>query len=144
METAEMGKVVVSIKLENFVDAENANRGLISPTEIRRAEADDAVVDTGAYGMLLPKRMVEQLGLRRLRTQPTSTLGGRVIVGVYSAVRFTIMDRDGICDVAEIPDEFQPIIGQIPLEMLDLVVDCKRQQVTGNPAHGGAWIMEML
>jgi predicted aspartyl protease len=144
METETVGKVVVAMKIENLFDAATRDQGLLPADQVRSIEVNDALVDTGAYGLLLPKQMVEQLGLRLLRTQPTSTLGGRVVVNVYSAVRFTIMARDGICDVAEIPDEFPPIIGQIPLEMLDLVVDPKRQRVTGNPAHGGAWIMEML
>ena len=139
-----MGKVVVSMKLENLFDVADRDRGRLPADQVRFAEATDALVDTGAYGMLLPTRIIQQLGLMPVRTQVSRTLGGRVNQTVYSAVRFAIMDREGISDVGEIGDEFPPIIGQIPLEMLDLVVDPKRQRVTGNPEHGGAWMMEML
>ena len=144
METAQMGKVVVPMKLENLFDIADRDRGRLAADQVRNVEVTEALVDTGAYGMLLPTRIITQLGLTPVRTRMTRTLGGRVTQMSYSAVRFTIMDRDGICDVGEIPDEFPPIIGQIPLEMLDLVVDPIGQRVTGNPEHGGAWIMEML
>ncbi len=144
METAEMGKVVVAMKLVNLFDAADRDRGRLAADQVRVVEVTDALVDTGAYGMLLPTKIIEQLGLTPVRTQVARTLGGRVTQTVYSAIRFTIMDRDGICDVGEIADEFPPIIGQIPLEMLDLVVDPKNQRVTGNPEHGGAWMMDVL
>jgi hypothetical protein len=36
-----------------------------------------------------------------------------------------------------------PLIGQIPLEMLDFVVDPRGQQLIGNPEHGGEHVIEM-
>jgi hypothetical protein len=35
------------------------------------------------------------------------------------------------------------IIGQIPLEYLDFVVDPRSQKLTGNPAHGGEHMFEL-
>lgn len=36
-----------------------------------------------------------------------------------------------------------PLIGQIPLEMLDFVVDPRGQKLIGNPEHGGEHVIEM-
>ena len=44
----------------------------------------------------------------------------------------------------EVPDSVPPLIGQVPLELLDFVVDPGSQQLIGNPAHGGEHIVEML
>ena len=44
-----------------------------------------------------------------------------------------------------ISEAFNPVlIGQIPLELLDWVVDPKGQRLIGNPEHGGEQIMEVF
>ena len=43
----------------------------------------------------------------------------------------------------ELPDDCPVLIGQIPLELLDFVVDPVRQQLIGNPEHGGEHILEI-
>jgi len=34
--------------------------------------------------------------------------------------------------------------GDIPLELLDFVVDTKKQQLIGNPDHGGEFMIDMF
>ena len=46
-------------------------------------------------------------------------------------------------DVIEVPDGVPTLIGQIPLEALDFVVDPKNRVLIGNPAHGGQWMYEL-
>jgi hypothetical protein len=59
-------------------------------------------------------------------------------------VRLTIEGRDCALDVGEIDDSFPVIIGQIPLEALDWVVDVNGQRLIGNPAHGGNHVIEVF
>ena len=47
-------------------------------------------------------------------------------------------------DVLEVPDGVPPLIGQIPLEHLDFVVDPRNQKLIGNPAHGGVHTYEQF
>jgi hypothetical protein len=42
----------------------------------------------------------------------------------------------------EVPDSVPVLIGQIPLERLDFVVDPQARCLIGNPAHGGEHIIE--
>jgi hypothetical protein len=42
-----------------------------------------------------------------------------------------------------VPDNVPPLIGQIPLEFLDFVVDLKSCRLIVNPAHGGEHVFEM-
>ncbi len=51
--------------------------------------------------------------------------------------------RDCTVDVVEVPDEVPVLIGQIPLEILDFVVDPANRKLIGNPAHGGEHMFEM-
>ena len=47
-------------------------------------------------------------------------------------------------DVGEIGDEFPVIIGQVPLELMDWVVNRKRQRLIGNPEHHGEQMIDVL
>lgn len=144
METATMGKVLVTAKIENLFDIENRERGLLPPDQVRSVEVTDALVDTGATGLLMPKRLIAQLGLRHVRTRNARGIGGTVAVPTYSAVRLMIEGRDCAIEVGEIDDGFPVLVGQIPLEMLDWVVDPKGQRLIGNPDHGGEDMIDVF
>ena len=143
MEGTTMGKVLVSAKIENLEDLFGAKKGLIGPQEVRAITVPDALVDTGATGLSLPKRLISQLGLEPLRTRRARTSAGTVTVQVYGTVRLTIQGRDCPSDVSEVPDDCPALIGQVPLELLDFVVDPTSQSLIGNPAHGGEHIIEL-
>jgi predicted aspartyl protease len=139
METPTMGKVLVTAKIENLEDLYSVKKGLLPEDQVRRIEVQDALVDTGATTLLLPKRMVTALGLIPLRTRHSRGLGGDFMLPMYGTVRLTIQGRDCPVDVGEIGDEYPVLVGQIPLEALDWVVDPKGQRLIGNPDHGGEW-----
>jgi predicted aspartyl protease len=144
METPAMGRVLVKATIENLFDVESRERGLLPADQVRSVEVEDALVDTGATTLLMPKRLIARLGLRLFRTREARGLGGYVSLPMYSAVRLTIEGRDCALDVGEIDDSFPVIIGQIPLEALDWVVDVNGQRLIGNPAHGGNHIIEVF
>jgi predicted aspartyl protease len=143
METTTMGKVLVTARVENLEDLFSVHKGLLKPDEVRCIEVTDALVDTGASTLSLPKRLIAQLGLRPVRTRQARTSAGLVTLHMYGTVRLTIQDRDCVCDVVEVPDDCPILIGQIPLELLDFVVDPIGQRLIGNPAHGGEHIIEL-
>jgi predicted aspartyl protease len=138
-----MGKVIVTAKVENLSDLFDVTKGVLRPEQVRSLEVTDALVDAGATILSMPKRLIDQLGLEPVRTRRARTSAGSVTVQVYGTVRLTIQGRDCPTDVAEVPDECPVLIGQIPLELLDFVVDPAGQRLIGNPAHGGEHILEM-
>lgn len=144
METSTVGKVIVSATIENLSDIEDVFKGRISDAQVRRIEVNDAMVDTGATSLSLPKRLIAQLGLRLLRSARAKTAAGMTNFGIYSPVRLTLQGRDCTVEVAELPEECPPLIGVIPLEILDFVVNPKSQTLTGNPAHGGEQMYDMF
>ena len=139
-----MGRVIVHAKIENLEDLYEANRGRLDAEQARSIEIDDALVNTGATMLSLPKRHIDQLGLRRHRTRKATPAAGIAEFGVYEAVRLTIQDRDCTIDVMEVPDVCPVLIGQIPLEMLDFVVDPVGQRLIGNPAHNGEHMVDLF
>jgi hypothetical protein len=63
---------------------------------------------------------------------------------MYATVRLTIQGRECALDVGEIADDLPVLIGQVPLELLDFVVDMKNQRLIGNPEHGGEHMMDVF
>jgi predicted aspartyl protease len=139
-----MGRVLATALIENLSDLFLADRGTIPPEQVRRVEVDDALVDTGAWSLSLPKRLIQQLGLKYLSTRDMRTAASVKRADIYGTVRLTIMGRDLPTDVTEVPDDCPVLIGQVPLEVLDFVVDPKAQRLIGNPAHGGEQILDMF
>lgn len=144
MEIVTMGKVVVPALVENIEDLWKAESGEIADDDVRRIEVQDALVDTGAMMLSMPKRLISQLGLRPFRKRTVRTVGGIVEITLYSGVRVTVQGREFNGDVAEIPDDCPVLIGQIPLEGLDFVVDPIHQRLIGNPEHGGEHMIDIF
>ena len=69
--------------------------------------------------------------------------GDTTLAALYDAVRLTIQGRQCTVDVMEVPDNVPALIGQVPLELLDFVIDPHGQRLTGNPEHGGEHVFEM-
>ena len=76
MESATMGKVLVTAKIENLNDVFEAEAGTRKPEDIRRVEVTDAMIDTGATMLFLPRRFIQQLGLKQFRTRTARTAAG--------------------------------------------------------------------
>ena len=143
METNTMGRVLVRAKIENLGEIYSVSLGLLPEDKVHRLEVTDALVDTGCTFLSMPKRLIEQLGFRAPSSSyRAQTTNGPVTRGLYGPVRLTIEDRFCSLDVAEVPEDCPVLIGQIPLEALDYVVDPGRQCLIGNPRHGGERMME--
>jgi predicted aspartyl protease len=143
METPTMGRVTTAATVENLQDLWDVERGLCAAEAVRRIELTDALVDTGATTLALPTRLIRQLGLKKSYEKLATSSRGLGPVHVYQAVQLTIMGRSCTVDVMAVPDEVPALIGQIPLEMLDLVVDMPARRLMGNPAHGGQQVLEL-
>lgn len=143
MSTTTMGRVTARARIENLQDLHLARTGHLNPAEVRTIEVDKALVDTGMTGLSIPSGLIRQLGLTKLRTQSANTTAGPREYGVFSGVKVLIQDRDFIIDVTEVPDTCPVLIGQVPLELLDFVVDPVRQRLIGNPEHGGEHMIDM-
>jgi len=143
MGTETMGQVTVAAKIENVGDLLHMYKGTLSADRVRTIEVSDALVDAGASTLSMPKKLIQQFGLAPFRSRVARTATGLATFQVYGGVRLTIQGRECQVDVTELPDESPVLVGQVPLELLDFVVDPKRQCLIGNPEHGGEQILDM-
>ena len=128
-----MGAVRTKVKLTNAVDEELVNRGLLAPRLLRECETE-GLVDTGAVYLVIPAKIVDQLGLR-IRGQQLVRYanGSQETLGVTGPVLIECQGRDTVDEALVVGDEV--LIGQVILEKLDLLVDCKNQRLIPNPEN---------
>jgi len=107
-----------------------------------------ALVDTGTTEAFVTWEVARQLGFEpeELSVQHVTVADGRrVAVPRLAPVEIQFQDRHYCTEVCVLEDEC--LVGAVPLEMMDLVVDPKRLAVIPNPAHpdgpclraGSAW-----
>lgn len=129
-----MGQVNTRIKAANWFDLEKVALG--ERTDPPRSAETDALVDTGAVRLYLQSSVVKQLGLRPVRKMRSRMMADvSVERTVYSPVDLEIQGRSGTFEVVEVPDSLPNIVGQIPLEQLDWIVDPPNRRLIPNPAH---------
>jgi len=135
-----MGKVIVNIKLTNLKDTFLKAAGA-RKTKPREVEVE-ALVDTGATRLYLNPTVIKKLGLERTDAVRSRTTNSDVVRYKYEPVRLEFMGRHENFDVVEVPEEVPNLLGQVPLEVLDFVVDPRGQKLVPNPAHGGEQMTE--
>ncbi|HAB18484.1 MAG TPA: aspartyl protease [Verrucomicrobiota bacterium] len=130
----DMGKVTIQIKLQNWDDLALLATG--KRKRPARGREVEAMVDTGAVKLYLQRSVIEGLGLRHIGEVRSRTMSDQTVKRrVFSPVDLEIQGRSGRFDVVEVPDSLPNLVGQIPLEDLDLVVDCQGRQLIPNPEH---------
>jgi predicted aspartyl protease len=118
-------------------------QGLRKPDEARSVTVTDALVDTGATLLSLPKSLIARLGLEKFSCRQVRSSIGVSEAPLYEPVRLTIGGRSCTMDVMEVPDDVPILIEQLPLDHLDFVVDLRSRTLIGNPAHGGEHVYEL-
>jgi clan AA aspartic protease len=116
-----MGKVMEIVKITN----------LLNSTKSVKVEA---VVDTGATMLVLPKDIVNKLGLAKIEEVKVKYADNHVgTKEIYGGVILELAGRKGIFDVLAENEGSQPLIGQIVLERLDLVIEPSTRKIMPNP-----------
>ena len=131
------------LALANLKDLFLSEAGVIPEEEVRRLRVEDALVDTGATRLSLPKPLIDQLGLAPVGSARALTANGVASRTIYSAVEFIVMGRKGNIQVTDLPANAPVLVGHIVLEMLDLCVDIRKGLIY-NPNHDNEWIEEQL
>jgi predicted aspartyl protease len=135
-----MGKVNIKIKLTNLFDL-GLQRRKLSTAKPREVEVE-ALVDTGATRLYLKTSVIRALGLEKLETIISQTSNGPAKRAVYEPVRLEFQGRHGDFNVVDVGEKVPNLVGQIPLEYLDFVVDPKHGKLIPNPEHGGQQMSE--
>ena len=127
---------MTEVKLWNYTDLEDVRRGLIPPEAVRTISVD-ALVDTGAVTLVIPEDIARSLGLSVVQVGTVTLADGtKRNIPLMGGLRIEILGRQMVCDAYVTPAGNTPLIGQIPLEMLDLIVDPGSREVRVRSTDG--------
>ena len=129
-----MGLVYADITLKNAGDVTEVQRGRIMEREVRSLAAS-ALVDTGAWTLVINEDTRRKLGLIIEGHDSVTLADGTSQTYSYTEpVRVQWKDREMTCQPMLLPDATDVLLGAIPLESMDLIVDPKNLELTGR--HG--------
>jgi len=129
-----MGNVYAEITLKNVKDLMRVEEGIIGEPEIRLTTLT-ALVDTGAWTLVISEAVREELGLE-VRGERLATLANNAteMVKMVDPVEVHWKGRTMTCQPVLIPGTEEVLLGAIPLEDMDLIVDPGRRELIGR--HG--------
>ena len=124
-----MGAIVVTVGLENAGDRVAYEQSARAESDIRQTEVN-GVVDTGAIALALPQNIAERLGLATRGTAVVTYADDRKDERpVVGPVTVRVAGRQMSTDAIVVPPFADVLVGQIVLEFLDLIADCRRRTV---------------
>jgi clan AA aspartic protease len=130
-----MGHIHASIELINAHDKELTKKGTMDKDDIRRIRVS-ALVDTGSIYMAINENIQQILQLPVVGKERSILANGQIVEcdKVFPLeVRFE--NRTAHCSALVLPDDSAPLLGAIPMEEMDVLINPKRQELIVNPAH---------
>ncbi|TAK43233.1 MAG: clan AA aspartic protease [Saprospiraceae bacterium] len=130
-----MGLVYATVELINADDLALQRRGFLQEDHVRHM-AVNFLVDTGAYMLTINESIRAQLDLPTLETRPAELANGEVIqCDVVGPIELRYANRRSTQCAMVLPGETEPLLGALPLEDMDLVVEARTQRLIVNPEH---------
>lgn len=138
-----MGLVHAEIELINGRDADDFEDGLISESEIRSMTVR-MNVDSGAIMLSINENIQHQLGLRTREMRPCQLADGSYVdLPVVWPVMVRFGKRKSVTGALVLPNDAEPLLGAIPMEEMDLLIDPARGRLIPNPEHPNEPVMAL-
>ena len=129
-----MGHVNTQLTLKNLDDSKRVKRGELPEHEVRQATVT-AMVDTGATTLVINKKLFQELGLDVMGERKiTFANGAKEICKLTESVEIHWNDRSVAVQALVVEDASEVLLGVLPLEGMDLMVDPVNQKLVG--VHG--------
>ena len=120
------------ITLKNAGDLMAVRRGYIEEPEVREITVN-ALVDTGVWTLAINEATRKRLGLEIIDTGTVTRNRNKYNLAGPLEVRWK--DRRTTCDAIVLPDSEDILLGNIPLEAMDLTINPYRELVCVHRDH---------
>lgn len=119
----------VDMTVSNNRDVQMGEGGALARAKVRRARIS-GVVDSGASDLILPKKLVDELGLPSAgKGRVKYTNEGTAVRDKVQEARVELLGREGTFMAIVEPKRKDALIGAIVLESLDYLVDPRMQKL---------------
>jgi clan AA aspartic protease len=131
----QMGLIYADIELINGDDLVLARKNIIGQEEIKRMHVN-MLVDTGSVYMCINETVKEQLQLSVLQKRKGQLADGTVVeFGIAGPIEVRFKNRRCMVDAMVIPGDNELLLGDIPLEDMDVLIDPVKRELIVNPEH---------
>lgn len=138
-----MGLVHAEIELINGRDMDDFEEGRVTENEVRRMVVR-MNVDSGAIMLSINENIQHQLGLRTREMRPCQLADGSYVdLPVVWPVMVRFGNRKSVTGALVLPNNTEPLLGAIPMEEMDLLVDPARGRLIPNPEHPNEPVMAL-
>ncbi len=130
-----MGLVYAEIDLISVDDMVLARRGFLDKDKIKQVRVN-ALVDSGAYMLSINETIRAQLDLPFIQKQ-FGTLADETLieVDVVGPVEVQFENRSTTVRAIVLPGDAEILLGSIPMEDMDVLIDPRAQKLVVNPKH---------
>ena len=130
-----MGLIYADIELINAIDLGLAKRQEIGEEEVKRMQVS-MLVDTGSVYMCINETVQEQLQLEVVEQRKGQLADGSVVeYNVVGPIEVRFKNRRCVVDAMVIPGDNELLLGAIPLEDMDVLINPYRRELIVNPDH---------
>ena len=128
-----MGLIYAELELVSADDKALVRKGYLREKELKR-ETVRALVDTGAYMMCINEHIKTQLDLPFVRNTEAELADGSIqSVQVVGPLIVNFANRTTSCNAIVMPGNAEILLGAIPMEDLDVVLNPLKQTIEVNP-----------
>ena len=128
-----MGLVYGEIELASVDDLFLHRRGLLAEEKIKKMTVN-AFVDSGSYMLVITEHVRQQLDLPFIEEQVFRMVDETEVRGqIVGPVEVRFENRRATADAVILKAVTEVLLGSIPMEDLDVVIDPKQQRLVVNP-----------
>lgn len=128
-----MGMVIAKIEIIRGGDITAYEDGFIKKTDIRSVKVK-AIVDSGSYMMAINENIAKQLKLGKLDEKIRALAdGSQDSYDVVGPIIVKFENRTATCSALVLPGHAEVLLGAIPMEDMDVLIDPKEQKLITNP-----------
>ena len=130
-----MGLVYAEIDLLNGGDMYLQRQGLLDEESVKQVRVV-ALVDSGAYNLSINETVKAQLDLPFIEKQFATLADDSLIeVDVVGPVEVRFENRSTTVRAIVLPGDAEVLLGSIPMEDMDVLIDPRQQKLIVNPKH---------
>ena len=128
-----MGLTYADIQLTNSDDLALVRSGHLAKENVRQMQVN-ALVDSGAWLLTINDDIRNQLGLPVIDKDLAELADGTIVdVDIVGPVDVRFENRRVTADAMVLPGATEILLGAIPMEGMDVLIDPKRQKLIVNP-----------
>lgn len=130
-----MRMVYADIELINGLDLAKSQAGELNEEQIRRMPVR-ILADSGCGTLAINDNIRRQLGLRTREKRVMRMADDSVVtLEVVGPVEIRFENRRSNLDAVVLPGDAEPLLGAIPMQDMDVLIDPQRHRLIVNPDH---------